>query len=66
MDGGRVVSASGSETRDSSSTPASAVIYDAYNSIIKKQKQIGQRVWLGNERFEFCARHHLRCIYVSI
>ena len=28
----RVVSASGSETRDSSSTPASAVIYDAYNS----------------------------------
>ena len=36
---GRVVSASGSETRDSSSTPASAVIYDAYNSIIKKQKK---------------------------
>ena len=33
----RVVSASGSETRDSSSTPASAVIYDTYNSIIKKQ-----------------------------
>ena len=32
-----MVSASGSETRDSSSTPASAVIYDAYNSIIKKQ-----------------------------
>ena len=33
--GGRVVSASGSETRDSSSTPASAVIYDAYTSITK-------------------------------
>ena len=31
-----MVSASGSETRDSSSTPASAVIYDAYTSIIWK------------------------------
>ena len=37
--GGRVVSASGSKTRDSSSTPASAVIYDAYNTIIKKQNE---------------------------
>ena len=27
----------GSETRDTSSTPASAVIYDAYNSIMKKE-----------------------------
>ena len=31
----RVVSASGSETSVSSSTPASAIIYDAYTSIIK-------------------------------
>ena len=39
--GGRVVSASGSETRDTSSTLASAVIYDAYTSIIiiKKKKK---------------------------
>ena len=29
-----MVSASGSETRDSSSTPARAVIYDAYTSIM--------------------------------
>ena len=36
--GGRVVSASGSETSVSSSTPASAIIYDAYTSIIKKKK----------------------------
>ena len=34
--GGRLVSASGSETSVSSSTPASAIIYDAYTSIIKK------------------------------
>ena len=34
--GGRVVSASGSETSVASSTPASAIIYDAYTSIIKK------------------------------
>ena len=33
---GRVVSASGLETSVSSSTPASAIIYDAYTSIIKK------------------------------
>ena len=36
--GGRVVSASGSETSISSSTPAGAIIYDAYTSIIKKNK----------------------------
>ena len=35
-----MVSASGSETRDSSSTPVSAVIYDAYTSIIKKQSKL--------------------------
>ena len=34
--GGRVVSASGSETSVSSSTPTSAIIYDAYTSILKK------------------------------
>ena len=34
--GGRVVNASGSETRVSSSTPTSAIIYDAYTSIQKK------------------------------
>ena len=33
--GGRVVSASGSETSVSSSTPASAIIYDAYTSLKK-------------------------------
>ena len=37
--GGRVVSASGSETSVSSSTPTSAIIYDAYTSIIKKKKK---------------------------
>ena len=36
--GGRVVSASGSETSVSSSTPASAIIYDAYTSIVKIKK----------------------------
>ena len=35
--GGRVVSASGSETSVSGSTPASAIIYDAYTSIKKKK-----------------------------
>ena len=35
--GGRVVSASGSETSVSSSTPTSAIIYDAYTFIIKKR-----------------------------
>ena len=35
--GGRVVSASGSETSVSSSTPTSAIIYDAYTSITKKK-----------------------------
>ena len=35
--GGRVVSASGSETSVWSSTPASAIIYDAYTFIIKKK-----------------------------
>ena len=37
--GGREVSASGSETSDSSLTPASAIIYNAYSSS-------DQRVWL--------------------
>ena len=37
--GGRVVSASGSETSVWSSTPTSAIIYDAYSSIIKKKKK---------------------------
>ena len=36
--GGRVVSASGSETSVSSLTPTSAIIYDAYTSIIKKKE----------------------------
>ena len=35
--GGRVVSASGSETSVLSSTPTSAIIYDAYTSIINKK-----------------------------
>ena len=35
---GRVVSATVSETGFSSSTPASAIIFDAYTSIIKKKK----------------------------
>ena len=34
--GGRVVSASDSETSVSSSMPTSVIIYDAYTSIIKK------------------------------
>ena len=37
--GGRVVSASGSETSVSSSTPAIAIIYDAYTSVIKKKNK---------------------------
>ena len=59
--GGRVVSASASETSVSSSMPTSAIIYDAYTSIIKIKKVrkvficCGQRVWLGNECFEFDA-----------
>ena len=45
--GGRVVSASGSETSISSSTPASAIIYDAYTSIINKKKNIPTNLlWL--------------------
>ena len=36
---GRVVSASDSETSVSSSTPTSAIIYDAYNSILKKKNK---------------------------
>ena len=36
LNGGQVVSASGSETSVSSSTPTSAIIYDGYTSIIKK------------------------------
>ena len=34
-----MVSASGSETSVSTSTPTSAIIYDAYTSIIKKKIQ---------------------------
>ena len=34
-----MVRASGSETNVSSSTPASAIIYGAYTSIIKKKKK---------------------------
>ena len=37
--GGRVVSAFGLETSVSSSTPTSAIIYDAYSSIIKNKKK---------------------------
>ena len=37
--GGRMVSASGSETSVSSSMPTSAIIYDAYTSIIKKKTE---------------------------
>ena len=37
--GGQVVSASGSETSVWSSTPTSAIIYDAYTSIIYKTKK---------------------------
>ena len=37
--GGRVVSASGSETNVSGSTPASVIIYDAYTSYNKKKKK---------------------------
>ena len=51
----RVVSASGSETRDSSSTPASAVIYDAYNSndiVSKNVRGLLQQVLC-------CANFHL-------
>ena len=39
MEGGRVVSASGSETSVSSSMPTSAIIYDTYTSIIKEIKK---------------------------
>ena len=38
--GGRVISASGSETSVSSSTPASAITYDAYTSIINNKLKI--------------------------
>ena len=37
--GGRVVSASGSETSGSRSTPTSAITYDAYTSVTKKKKR---------------------------
>ena len=38
-----MVSASGSETSVSSSMPTSAIIYDAYTSIIKiKKKNVGK------------------------
>ena len=42
--GGRVVSASDLETSVSSSTPTSAIIYDAYNSIIKKKLKKKKKV----------------------
>ena len=42
--GGRVVCVSGSETSVSGSTPASAIIYDAYTSIKKKKKKIKNNV----------------------
>ena len=38
--GGRVVSASGSEMSVLSSTPASAIIYDACTSIVKKNVEV--------------------------
>ena len=38
--GGRVVSAPGSETSVSSSIPTSAIIYDAYISIMKNKKNL--------------------------
>ena len=41
--GGRVVSASGSETSVSSSMPTSAIIYDAYTSIIKIKKKFKKK-----------------------
>ena len=45
--GGRVVSASGLETSVSSSTPTSAIIYDAYTSIIKNLlKKNGYPGWI--------------------
>ena len=43
--GGRMVSASGSETSVSSSTPTSAIIYDAYTYMIKKKNLTGQQ-WI--------------------
>ena len=45
--GGRVVSASGSETSVSSSMPASAIIYDAYTSIINKIKKKKKKIKLN-------------------
>ena len=39
IDGGEVVSASGWETSVSNLTPTSAIMYDAYTSIIKKIKK---------------------------
>ena len=42
-DGGQVVSASGWETSVSNSTPTSEIIYDAYTSIIKKNKEIAEK-----------------------
>ena len=43
IDGGRVVSASGWETSVSNSTPSSEIIYYAYTSIIKKNKEIAEK-----------------------
>ena len=51
--GGRVVSASESETIVPSSTTASAIIYDARTCTWRWSS--GLRVWLENERFEFDA-----------
>ena len=43
IDGGEVVSASGWETSVSSLTPTSAIMHDAYTSIIKKKKKIAEK-----------------------
>ena len=64
----RVVSAYGSETCVTSSTPTSAIIYDAYtkkktfelqtaffNAAQLSKESSGQRVLLVNEHFEFDA-----------
>ena len=39
-----MVSASGSETSVSNSTPTSAIIYDAYTSITKKNKTLNKKL----------------------
>ena len=53
--GDRVVSARDSETSVSSSTPASAIIYDAYSSIInnKSKKNASQSIFFLNQPIRF-------------